>query len=250
MVMLSGQPRRVALRRAPAPLIRFQPVPDGIGFSLAGVDVVALVEGALWIEAERTLVCSDLHLEKGSAFAKGGRMLPPYDTRATLQLAAAAFARRRPARVVSLGDSFHDRGGPARLNPADRALLDAMIGACEWIWIEGNHDGVAPEQLGGSSRMELEVAGLLLRHEPTGAAGEIAGHLHPCARVAGTTGSVRRRCFAVDGARLVMPAMGVLTGGLNVLDPAFASLFPQGCAALMLSRGKVYPAGAHRLCGD
>ena len=250
MVMLSGHSRPAPRQRRAAPALCFSPEPDGVRFTLAGVEVLALAEGALWIEIEQTLVCSDLHLEKGSSFARGGRMLPPYDTRATLELVAAMVARRRPKRIVSLGDSFHDRDGPNRLSPADRALLEEVLQACAWTWIEGNHDGVSPARLGGSSSREVQIAGLTLRHEPTGAEAEIAGHLHPCARVRGAAGSVRRRCFALDGGRLVMPAMGAFTGGLNVLEPAFAALFPQGCAAIMMSRGKLYPVGFHRLGPD
>jgi len=255
MPMLSGALRRAAPNAPAAPAVRFAPQEEGIGFELAGVLVLALPEGALWIEAHQTLVVSDLHLEKGSAFARGGAMLPPYDTRATLQAVAGLVARRKPRVLVSLGDSFHDPAGPARLDGADRAQLDALLAACRWIWIEGNHDGAAPERLGGEARSDLRIGPLLLRHEPggaleNGALGEIAGHLHPAARVAGTAGSVRRRCFATDGLRLVMPAMGAFAGGLNVLDRAFAPVFPSGCAALLLSRGKVYPAGWRRLQPD
>lgn len=207
---------------------------------VAGTPVRALPEGGLWIESQRALIVSDLHLEKGSAFARRGQMLPPYDTRDALNRIAALVERLRPQRIVSLGDSFHDPFGPARLDHQDRARLLSLIAAVDWFWVEGNHDRAAPGDLGGAVVTEMTIAGLVLRHEPTGAEAEIAGHLHPCARIVGSTGSVRRRCFATDGRRLVMPAFGAYAGGLNVRDAAFAPIFPHGCVALVLGRSRLH----------
>lgn len=254
MTMLSGQRRRAPAPRlkAPAPKAAFETAGAGLKFTLAGVETVALGEGALWIENSATLVVSDLHLEKGSSFAVRGQMLPPYDTRATLQRIAVLLARHAPAMVVSLGDSFHDRRGPDRMDAGDIATLRAMTSATDWVWIEGNHDPEAPTWLGGRAAEMIELGALVLRHEPRGAParGEIAGHLHPCAKVSARGRSVRARCFATDGERLVMPAFGAYTGGLNVRDAAFDPLFPEGCAALMLGRTRVYAAPATRQIGD
>jgi uncharacterized protein len=219
---------------------------------LAGMLVAALPQGALWIAEAKTLVVSDLHLEKGSSFALRGQMLPPYDTHAVLTKLATLIDLLRPDIVVSLGDSFHDGAGVARMAAEDRALLTQLIGRCDWIWVEGNHDGRAPETLGGAVREVLHLGALVLRHEPTQAAapGEIAGHLHPCAKVAGRGGAVRRRCFAFDGERLVMPAFGAFAGGLNICDDAFAPLFPHGAIAMVLGRDKVLPAPMQRLLPD
>jgi DNA ligase-associated metallophosphoesterase len=237
-----------ATHRAPPVAI----VGDGVELKLGEALVTALPDGALWIADAKTLIVSDLHLEKGSSFALRGQMLPPYDTHAALVKLEALMARLQPDIVVSLGDSFHDGGGVARMGADDRARLQAMIGRCDWIWVEGNHDGRAPETLGGVVRETLHIGALVLRHEPTAGAapGEIAGHLHPCARVHGRGRSVRRRCFATDGARLVMPAFGAFTGGLNVCDRAFAPLFPDGALALVLGKARVLPAPWERLLGD
>lgn len=223
-----------------------------IQFALAGETVAALAGGGLFIESARTLVVSDLHLEKGSWYAKSGQLLPPYDTRTTLRKLAAAMARLAPARVVSLGDSFHDLGGPARMDGEDRAALMSLVASVDWIWIEGNHDPEIPRALGGSACAEIVIDGLTLRHEPAVAApgGEIAGHLHPCAIVAGRGRAVRARCFATDGTRLVMPAYGAYAGGLNIRDQAFARLFPNGALALTIGRARVLPVGPERLVGD
>ncbi|MEJ0060185.1 MAG: ligase-associated DNA damage response endonuclease PdeM [Terricaulis sp.] len=217
-----------------------------------GTLVAALPEGALWIEAARTLVVSDLHLEKGSSFARGGQMLPPYDTRACLRKLVALIEALAPDRVVSLGDSFHDVGGPMRMDASDRAVLEALTARCDWVWILGNHDPEIPSALGGTMLRELRIESLLLRHEPYegDAPGEIAGHLHPCARVLGRGRSVRRRCFAADGHRTVMPAFGAYTGGLNLCDNAFSKIFPNGALALMLARDRVLPAAYARLSPD
>jgi DNA ligase-associated metallophosphoesterase len=191
-----------------------------------------------------------LHFEKGSSFAVRGQMLPPYDTHATLTRVARLVAEHKPDIIVSLGDSFHDGGGPARMDESQRALLQDLVGRADWVWVEGNHDGRAPETLGGAVRDVLHIGPLVLRHEPTGASGEIAGHLHPCAKVAGRGRSVRRRCFATDGQRLVMPAFGAYTGGLNVCDEAFAPIFPDGVTALVLGKDRVLPAPYARLLPD
>ncbi len=239
---------RIAARALPAIAI----VETCVEVKLAGTLVVALPEGAVWVEAARALIVSDLHFEKGSSFARGGQMLPPYDTRATLMRLAALIDAHAPDIVVSLGDSFHDGGGPARMSEADRDALQALIARCDWVWVEGNHDGKASATLGGAVRDVLRLGALTLRHEPiAGAApGEIAGHLHPCARVAGRGRSVRRRCFATDGARLVMPAFGAYTGGLNICDEAFAPIFPEGALALVLGKDRVLPAPQSRLLPD
>lgn len=219
---------------------------------VAGVPIEALPCGGMWLARSGTLVVSDLHLEKGSSYARSGQLIPPYDTRATLQRLAASMALVKPRRVVSLGDSFHDLGGPARMDPVDRETLRGLVSAVEWVWIEGNHDPEIPDTLGGTVCEEIIVDGLVLRHEPhVGAiSGEVAGHLHPCARVAANGRSVRARCFATDGVRLVMPAYGAYTGGLNLRDVAFAPLFPDGALALMIGRDRVLPAPPERLIGD
>ena len=242
------RPRRVAARAVPPMAIAGATVE----LKLGETRVVALPEGALWIEDARMLIVSDLHLEKGSAYAVRGQMLPPYDTHAALVKLQALIDARSPDIVVSLGDSFHDGGGVARMAASDRDLLQGMIERCDWIWVEGNHDGRAPEVLGGVVREVLHIGSLVLRHEPTeGAApGEIAGHLHPCAKVSGRGRSVRRRCFATDGARLVMPAFGAFTGGLNVCDDAYAEIFPDGVTALVLGKDRVLPAPMERLLSD
>ena len=223
----------------------------GLRFTLAGEAMEALAEGALWIVGSRMLVVSDMHLEKGSAYARRGQLLPPYDTRTTLQRLDALMQRVAPDAVIALGDSFHDREAEHRMHEEDAALLHSLVARADWIWIEGNHDPQPSPALGGRVAGELRLGALTLRHEPRpGATGEIAGHLHPCAKVSARGRAVRARCFAADASRLVMPAFGAYAGGLNVKDDAFAPLFPKGCTALMLGRERVYAAPASRQVGD
>ena len=245
----AGKPPRPR-RPAPRPPLPVALTEAGVELRIGDTVIAALRDGALWIGEAKTLIVSDLHLEKGSAFAARGQMLPPYDTHAALVRLKALADRLKPDIIVSLGDSFHDGGGPARMAEGDRALLQNMIDGCDWIWVEGNHDGKSAETLGGAVREVLHVGALVLRHEPSGAAGEIAGHLHPCARVGGRGRSVRRRCFATDGTRLVMPAFGAFTGGLNLCDEAFAPIFPDGAMALVLGRERVVPVQQDRLLPD
>ncbi len=208
-------------------------------------------DGALYWPEERVLVIADLHLEKGSSFATRGVLLPPYDTAATLERVAALIARFAPHAVITLGDSFHDRKGPARIAAADRAALAGLQRGRDWIWVAGNHDPDPAEGVGGSFGSALAIGALVFRHEPTGAKGEIAGHLHPVARVAGRGRTVSRRCFASDGARLVMPAFGAFTGGLNVRHRAFADVFGTlAFTAHLLGEGRLYAIAAARCVAD
>ena len=215
-----------------------------------GTTLVADSSGALYWHAERTLLVADLHLEKGSAHAQRGVMLPPYDTRETLGRLAGAIARYEPARVIALGDSFHDVGAARRIGVDDLDHLRSLQRGREWIWITGNHDPQIGARVGGHRHRQLVVGGLTLRHEPApGAArGEIAGHLHPSARLAADGASIRRRCFVGNGRRLVMPAFGAFAGGLNVLDEAFRALFgDDDIAVWMLGDNGLYAIAPHRL---
>lgn len=218
-------------------------------FELAGLGVVADPSGALYVASERMLVVADLHLEKGSACARRGNLLPPYDTTATLARLAAVVAHYEPRCVVALGDSFHDDRGCDRLQAGDRARLHALQAGRSWIWLAGNHDRLAPRACGGRGSAELRLGDIVLRHLPgAGTVSEIAGHLHPTARVAGRAGSVRRRCFVAERRRCVMPAFGAYAGGLNLRDRAFAGLFGQGeVTAYVLGRHRVH-AVASRHC--
>ena len=202
--------------------------------------------GAVWWPAERTLIVSDVHLEKGSSYARRGVLLPPYDTRTTLNRMGSLIAQYSPARVIALGDSFHDGEGADRLDSDERGQLLSFVSHREWIWIEGNHDPHPPAWLGGIVTEEIAIGGLVFRHAPskTPQPGEIAGHLHPCASIALRGKSIRRRCFAADETRLVMPAFGAYTGGLDVRDRAIAALFADAFAAYMLGGRRVYAVPA------
>ncbi len=205
--------------------------------------------GALFAEDDRVLLVADLHLEKGSAYALKRQFLPPYDSAVTLGRLAVLVARYAPRRVVALGDSFHDPRAAARLDPVDHETLSALQRGRSWLWIAGNHDPHPPAGLAGETATEWCFGPLRLRHEPQGGAqlGEIAGHLHPIAIVAGQSGSVRRRAFVSDGSRCVMPAFGAYAGGLNLHHPAFAALFAAGTrVAHALGRDRVYAVPEHR----
>ena len=217
------------------------------GVSIAGVTLIADLSGAFFWESERLLIVSDLHLEKGSSYATRGVLLPPYDTVATLARLAAVIARHDPRSVIALGDSFHDRKAHERLAPADRQAVAALQARRDWIWIAGNHDPALPRDIGGLVASEVAVGGIVFRHEPTGAAGEIAGHLHPKARVTTRGRTMERRCFASDGMRAVMPAFGAYTGGLSIRDAAFQKIFrTPGLMAHVLGDNRMHAIAASR----
>ena len=221
------------------------------GIAVAGVALIADPAGALYWPEQGLLAVADLHLEKGSSFAARGQLLPPYDTAATLARLARLIARYAPRCVATLGDSFHDGGGPARLARDDHESLTVLQRGRDWIWIAGNHDPDPTANIGGMFEAALTVGGLTFRHLPTGVAGEIAGHLHPVARVAHHGRAVSRRCFAADATRMVMPALGAFAGGLNVRDAAFADVFGTlAFTAHMLGEGRLYAFTAKRCLPD
>lgn len=219
----------------------------------------ATTAGAVFWPAQNALLLADLHFEKGSSFARKGVLLPPYDTRTTLRRIAVLCRRYAPAKIISLGDAFHDEDAEARMDEDDCALLGDLTRRHDWLWILGNHDPKPPAIFPGIAETELGLGRLIFRHEPlarSDAAGELAGHLHPCAKVAtGPKGGavMRRRCFATDGHRMILPAFGAYTGGLNILDPAFDGMFDAGGKtplAWVLGGSGVYPFGRRSLRPD
>ncbi len=220
---------------------------------VCGERFIADPSGALYWPAQQALIVADLHLEKGSAWARRGRMLPPYDTRVTLLKLSAAVDRYRPGAVVALGDSLHDQDAGQRIGRADLRILRWLQNGRDWMWLTGNHDPQIDQRLGGTCRAEVQIGRLRLRHMPRQgrAIDEIAGHLHPAARLSTAAGMLRRPCFVGNGLRLVLPAFGAFTGGLNVLDGAIARLFSEaGFAVWMLGRTGLYPVATQRLLAD
>ena len=209
--------------------------------------------GVVFLPARATLVVADLHLEKGSAFARRGTLLPPYDTARTLRRLDWAVQRYRPKVVVSLGDAFHDRAGAAGLGRDCRRELNGLARGRSWLWVRGNHDPDPPVGLAGESLDRLDLGRLRLVHLPGGTADGcvlVAGHLHPKARLADGPRKVVRPCFAADARLLLLPAFGAYTGGLNVLDPAIRGLYPAAFAAFMLGDARVFEVAHRHLRAD
>jgi DNA ligase-associated metallophosphoesterase len=220
--------------------------------AIGATQAMLRASGALWLAAARALVVADLHLEKGSSYAARGQMLPPYDTRETLRRLSAEIEALAPATVILLGDTFHDRRSEDRLAADDAERLRGLARGRTLVWVVGNHDADGPRALPGETADELQLCGLTLRHEPLAGQqpGEVAGHLHPAARVKATGGSVRRRCFITDAERLILPAFGAYAGGLNVRDAAFAGLFARPPLAGALGRDRVHAVGWRSLGPD
>ncbi|MFD1745301.1 ligase-associated DNA damage response endonuclease PdeM [Rhizobium helianthi] len=225
---------------------------SGADILINGVAATCDPLGALYLSDLSCLVVSDLHLEKGAAFARRGMMLPPYDTLATLNLLSSVITRYDPRIVISLGDNFHDRRGSQLMPEAFRDTIHQLARGRDWIWINGNHDPDGIFNLPGHSLDELVLGDLVFRHEPSLLAGrgEVAGHLHPSATVGRRGKYVRRPCFASDGARLVMPAFGVLTGGLDLKHKAMQGLFDHAALiAHLLGRDRIYSVRFNSLIG-
>jgi DNA ligase-associated metallophosphoesterase len=219
---------------------------------VAGVEAVCRPAGALWLPAAAALIVADLHLEKGSSYAARGQMLPPFDTRETLGRLEAEAEALSPRLLIFLGDTFHDAAAETRLGAAEALRLAALARGRRLIWLTGNHDEAGPRNLPGEVADGLAIGGLRLTHEPAAgqSPGEVAGHLHPCARVRGRGGSVRRRCFVTDGERLILPAFGALAGGLNVRDEAFTHRLARPPLTAVLGAARVHAVGWASLRGD
>src|SRR4051812_4323500 len=206
-----------------------------VRFSFCGVELAALGAGALYWPAREALLVADLHLEKASWYARGGQMLPPYDSIATLTELAKLQVETQAREIWCLGDSFHDKEGCERL-PADaRARLIALTGSTRWTWITGNHDAVLADHCGGDIVEEAEIDGLVLRHEadPRDARPELSGHFHPKLRLSLRGRNVARRCFVASGSKLILPAFGALTGGMDADDPVITRVVGPRAQALI-----------------
>ena len=206
-----------------------------VPFSFAGETFEATASGALYWPAHSALMLADLHLEKASWFARLGQFLPPYDSHATLSALAGEIERSGATRLYCLGDSFHDRFGCDRLPENARALLSELTAQTDWVWIVGNHDPGFADHCGGRIEDEVEAGGIILRHEaaPAEPRPEISGHFHPKLRVSVKGRRVSRRCFVVSPAKIIMPAFGALTGGLDAHHPAILRSVGTNAAALV-----------------
>jgi uncharacterized protein len=212
-----------------------------------------LTDGGLYWPARNALIVADLHLEKGSSFARSGQLLPPYDSLATLAQLKSAALLTQPETLILLGDSLHDGGALDRLPDAAWSQLHELAKTCSLVWISGNHDPAPDARLPGTCVESLSLDDVTFRHIPSAQREEleIAGHFHPVARVATSIGSARRKAFISDGSRMILPAYGAYTGGLNALAPEIRSLFdPSGLRAYVCGRSDVFPVGIDTLVPD
>jgi uncharacterized protein len=218
---------------------------------LAGERLMLDPTGGLFWPEVGLLAVSDLHLEKGSSYARKGNLLPPWDTHATLDRLGLLLRRWRPRIVVTLGDSFHDPEGAGRLPKGELERLNAMTRAHRFIWVLGNHDPHPPNGIGGQFVEEFVTHPIVFRHMamPRAEAGEVVGHHHPKASIPARGGNVSRPCFVVDARRVMMPAFGAYTGGLNVHDTAIARLFPRGGRVFLLGRDRLFSFTIGQLVG-
>ena len=242
----------LARKPAPAPYAFAQSPCGGLEMEIVGAALRMRPSGALFDLAHQALIVADLHFEKGSAYGMRGQFLPPYDTRDTLDRLEAEVAALSPNVLIFLGDSFHDGRAEDRLAPDDARRLAALATGRTLIWLVGNHDADGPRHLPGVVIDTMTLGPLVLRHEPGAGLqpGELSGHLHPCARVSSGRGTVRRRCFATDGSRMILPAFGAYAGGLNLKDAAFAGLFTRPPLAGALGRDRVHAIGWRSLTRD
>jgi len=206
-----------------------------VPFSFAGETFFATADGALFWPAQKAILVADLHLEKASWFARFGQFLPPYDSHATLSEHTAVVERTGASRLYCLGDSFHDRFGCDRLPTNARELLEDLTQRLDWTWIVGNHDPGFADHCGGALADEIEVAGIVLRHEAVRdePRPEMSGHYHPKLRLQLKGRRVSRRCFVISRTKMILPAFGSLTGGLDAHHPEILGSVGNEAAALV-----------------
>jgi DNA ligase-associated metallophosphoesterase len=206
-----------------------------VPLSFAGETFFATADGALSWPARQALLVADLHLEKASWFARLGQFLPPYDSHATLTALARAVEQTQAKRLFCLGDSFHDRFGCDRLSAEARALLTELTSGLDWTWIVGNHDPGFADHCGGRIEDEVEIGGIVLRHEAVrdDPRPEMSGHFHPKLRLQLKGRHVSRRCFVVSQTKMILPAFGSLTGGLDAHHPEILRSVGTDAAALV-----------------
>jgi len=220
-----------------------------IQIAFAGVTLVLDARGSAYLPRADTLIVSDLHLEKGSYFAARGVPVPVCDTPETLRRLADVVAAYRPACVVCLGDSFHDRRARERICTEDRAALAALAeGVADWVWVSGNHDPEPPDGLTGRSAAHLDIAGLTLAHQPVAAVGaQIIGHYHPKLKFRLKGHKITGPCFVAGAERLVMPAFGAFTGGLRVSrDAPWPDLLGPDWRQYLIFNDQLWPVPASR----
>ncbi|HWC57027.1 MAG TPA: ligase-associated DNA damage response endonuclease PdeM [Sphingomicrobium sp.] len=206
-----------------------------VPFSFAGETFEATPSGALFWRAQQAVLVADLHLEKASWFARLGQFLPPYDSHATLSALAEDVERSGATRLFCLGDSFHDRFGCDRLPSNACELLSSLTQKLDWVWIVGNHDPGFADHCGGRIEDEIEIGAIILRHEaiPDEPRPEISGHFHPKLRLHLKGRQVSRRCFVLSASKVIMPAFGSLTGGLDAHHPQIMRSVGTNAAALV-----------------
>ncbi len=206
-----------------------------VPLSFAGHDFLAHIDAALYWPARRALLVADLHLEKASWYARGGQMLPPYDSRATLERLAVIIVQTGANTVYCLGDNFHDSAGEDRLENVAASLLQQLTARTDWHWINGNHDAALVGRWGGRVVPEMQVDGIMLRHEaePGYAGAEMSGHYHPKFRLRGRGRSVARRCYVANESKLIFPAFGALTGGMDADDGVIRKVVGDAACALV-----------------
>jgi len=221
---------------------------SGAAFGFGGEEFVLLPSNALYWPREAMVLIADLHLEKGSWYAQRGQMLPPYDSRETLGRLADCIRATGARRVITLGDNFHDGEGPARLDPYAAGMLGTLMRALDWVWITGNHDEETPGALGAPVCAELELGGIVLRHEavPGETRPELSGHFHPKMRLRVRNRHIARPCAVISrcasrGERMIAPAFGAYTGGMDAGAPEIlAALSPaQSIDAVLCARGRL-----------
>lgn len=194
----------------------------------------ALPEGALWFPEAKALCVSDLHLGKSDRIARrSGRLLPPFEVRATLDRFTKLIDDHAPQTVICLGDSFDDLDAANSLTPNERDDILRLQAWRDWIWIEGNHDP-GPVDFGGQHRKEFQLESVKFRHIAVdNETGEISGHYHPKCRL---SQGAPRPSFLIDKDRIIMPAFGTYTGGLRASDPALKSLMQEDAIAVLTGR--------------
>lgn len=166
---------------------------------------------------DKSLICADIHIGKGSHFRKNGIAIPKMVNKNNFWNLSAAFDLFRPEQLIVLGDMVHSTENDEWKDMQD--FLDNYP-KLKRVLIRGNHEiehDSIYENMGFEVMASLEHDGITYLHDAADRKPSdsfvFSGHLHPAVRLFGSGRQhLRVPCFWLGENGLVLPAFGSFTG--------------------------------------
>ena len=191
----------------------------------ANKEFILQKDGSVYWPDKKSLILGDLHLEKSSYFAKLGNFLPPYDSFETLNKLEKSLNKLNVNKIILLGDIFHDKEGIKRLNKKLLKYLDYICKKFDVIWLVGNHDGIdRPKDAKFCKKYKID--NINFNHKSSkNTMNELSGHYHPKATLKLFKTKISKPCFLIGKSKIILPAYGSFTGGIDSQDEIFKKIF-------------------------